>query len=322
MDKNALLKQCEELGIQIKGRLTKAELLEKIKEAQQQYQQVKETKLLPNYLLELHKKIPKDIVRKVCKQCGGIGHGISSTYCKVNILKKDLLKQKVKLYFLSQDGSDDSIHFDLVCNQFGISLSQCKEIYGEIPWLDLLQRPKSISSVVEKLTFIRCEQCNQNKCTIQSDSLRTWKEKRICDKCFTNTISEREEIWNLISNYKPIQCLFCNIKKENKEERFHYDHINMFDKEDSICTMVMEGVPIEKIYKEIDKCQILCISCHDIITYVERAVGFTQQKSALTRKLNQNEITKEQHNIQIYMYQKIYDEIMTPIYNTIKEKHL
>ena len=117
MDKNALLKQCEELGIQIKGRFTKSELLEKIKEAQQP----KEVKPLPNYLVELHKVFPKDIVRKVCKQCGGIGHGISSTYCKVNILKKDLLKQKVKLYFLSQDGSDDSIHFDLVCNQFGIS---------------------------------------------------------------------------------------------------------------------------------------------------------------------------------------------------------
>ena len=322
MDRDELLQKCKELGMKNITKLKKSELLEKIKEAQQEAQQPKEIKPLPNYLLELHKKIPKDIVRKVCKQCCELGHGISSTYCKVNIFKKDLLKQKVKLYFLSQDGSDDSIHFDLVCNQFGISLSQCKEIYGEIPWLDLLQRSKSISSVVEKLTFTRCDQCNQNKCTIQSDSLRRWKEKRICDKCFTDTISEREEMWNLILNYKPIQCLFCNIKKENKEERFHYDHINMFDKEDSICNMVLEGVPIETIFEEIDKCQILCISCHDVVTYTERALGFTQQKSALTRKLNQNEITKEQHEIQIQEYQKIYDEIMTPIYKTIKEKHL
>jgi hypothetical protein len=315
MDKNALLKQCAELGIQLKGRFTKAELLEKIKEAQP-----KES--LPNYLLELHKKNPKNVVRKVCKQCGDLGHGILSNTCKVNILKKDLLKQKVKLYFLSQDGSDDSIHFELACNQFGISLSQCKEMYSEIPWLDLLQRPKSISSVVEKITFTRCEQCNENKCTIQPESLRTWKNKKICDKCFSKTSLEREEMWNLISNYKPIQCLFCNIKKENKNERFHYDHINMFDKEESICIMVSEGVPIETIYKEIDKCQILCISCHYIITYVERAVGFTKQKRALSRKLIQNEITKEEHEIQIQNYQKLYDEIMMPIYITIKEKHL
>ena len=315
MDKNALLKQCAELGIQLKGRFTKAELLEKIKEAQP-----KES--LPNYLLELHKKNPKNVVRKVCKQCGDLGHGILSNTCKVNILKKDLLKQKVKLYFLSQDGSDDSIHFELACNQFGISLSQCKEMYSEIPWLDLLQRPKSISSVVEKITFTRCEQCNENKCTIQPECLRTWKNKKICDKCFSKTSLEREEMWNLISNYKPIQCLFCNIKKENKNERFHYDHINMFDKEESICIMVSEGVPIETIYKEIDKCQILCISCHYIITYVERAVGFTQQKRALSRKLIQNEITKEEHKTQIQNYQKLYDEIMLPIYTTIKEKHL
>jgi hypothetical protein len=315
MDRDELLTKCKELGMKNITKLKKSELLEKIKEAQP-----KES--LPNYLLELHKKNPKNVVRKVCKQCGDLGHGILSNTCKVNILKKDLLKQKVKLYFLSQDGSDDSIHFDLVCNQFGISLSQCKEIYGEIPWLDLLQRPKSISSVVEKLTFTRCDQCNQNKCTIQTNALRTWKEKKLCDKCFTDTTSEREEMWNLILNYKPIQCSFCNIKKENKEERFHYDHINMFDKEDSICNMVLEGAPIEKIYEEIDKCQILCISCHDVVTYTERALGFTQQKSALTRKLNLNEISKEEHNIQIHMYQKIYDEIMTPIYNTIKEKHL
>ena len=40
------------------------------------------------YLLELHEKIPKDIKRKVCKQCNEIGHGISSIDCKINIYKK------------------------------------------------------------------------------------------------------------------------------------------------------------------------------------------------------------------------------------------
>jgi len=315
MDKNSLLSQCKELGIKNVSKLTKSELLKKIKEFQP-----KEIKPLPNYLLELHEKIPKDIVRKVCKQCGNLGHGISSINCKVNILKKELLKQKIKQFFLSQDGSDDSIHFDLLSNQLEISLPQCKEIYGEIPWLDLLQRPKSISSIVEKLTFIRCEKCNQNKCSIQSNSLRIWKGKNICDKCFTDTTSEREELWKLISNYKPIQCSFCNIKKESKDERFHFDHINMFDKEESICIMVMEGVPIEKIYQEIDKCQILCISCHHIITHMENALGFTKQKKTLSRKLNQNEITKEQHEIQLHEYQKVYNEIMLPIYESIKEK--
>ena len=316
MDKNALINKCAELGIQIKGRLTKAELLEKIKEVQEAQQP------LPNYLLELHTKNPKDMLRKVCKQCGEIGHGITSTICKVNILKKDLLKQQVKQYFLAQDGSDDTVHFEVACNQIGISMNQCKEMYAEIPWLELLQRPTRISSVVEMIIFTKCEQCNQNKCTIQTDPFRKWKDKKICDTCFSKTSLEREEIWTLISNYKPIQCLFCNIKKENKDERFHYDHINMFDKEESVCIMISEGVPIEHIYQEIDKCQILCISCHNIVTHIERSLGFTQQKRSLSRKLIQNEISKEEYEIQTQNYQKIYNEIMMPIYETIKEKHL
>ena len=53
MDKNALLKQCAELGIKNITKLTKAQLLEKIKESLQP----KEKPL--NYLLELHEKIPK-----------------------------------------------------------------------------------------------------------------------------------------------------------------------------------------------------------------------------------------------------------------------
>ena len=82
MDKNALLKQCAELGIKNVTKLKKSELLEKINE----FQQSKEIKPLPKYLLELHKKIPKDIVRKVCKQCGELNHISSSTICKICLL--------------------------------------------------------------------------------------------------------------------------------------------------------------------------------------------------------------------------------------------
>ena len=313
MDKNALLKQCAELGIKNVTKLKKSELLEKINDFQS-----KEIKPLPNYLLELHEKFPKDIVRKVCKQCGELNHSSSSTICKINIFKKELIKQKVKDYFLAQTDTD----FELASNQLGISINQCKEMYSEIPWIDLLNRKNSISSVIEKITFTKCDECQKNKCTIQSNPFRKWKDKNICDTCFTNTSAEREKMWELISNYKPIQCSFCNVKKNHKEERFHFDHINMFDKEESICTMILEGVEIEKIYQELDKCQVLCFSCHQIITYTEIALGFTRQKKTLTRQLNQNAISKEDHTNQIQNYQKIYDEIMIPIYKTIKEKHL
>ena len=315
MDKNALLKQCAELGMKNVTKLKKSELLQKLNDFQ-----IK--KPLPNYLLELHEKIPKDIIRKVCKQCGKLGHGIASMECSTNITNKDVLKQKVKDYFLSQDGSDDTMHFEFASKQLGISLNQCKEMYSEIPWIDLLNRKNSISSIVDKITFTKCVECHKNKCTIQSNPFRKWKEKNICDQCFTATSAEREKMWKLISNYKPIQCTFCNDRKDHKDERFHFDHINMFDKEESICTMVLEGVEIEKIYEEIDKCQVLCFSCHQIITHMENAMGFTRQKKSLTRQLNQNALSKEDHANQIQNYQKIYDEIMIPIYKTIKEKYL
>ena len=96
----------------------------------------------------------------------------------------------------------------------------------------------------------------------------------------------------------------------------------MFDKGDNIYNMVMEGVPLENIYQEIDKCQILCISCHQIITHMERALGFTKQKITLTRKINNNEITPDEYEQQLQKYKTIYDEIMVPIYESIKTKHL
>jgi len=320
MDRDELLKKCKELGMKNISSLKKADLLQKLKNYIPPQKEINQK--LPNYLLELHEKISKDMVRKVCKQCGNIGHGIASIECNSNIIKKDLLKQKVKQYFLNLDGSNDAIHFEPLSEQLGISFTQCKMLYGEIPWHDLVRRTNNISSILQQLSFKNCEQCGKNKCTIKVNPFRKWKEKNICDTCFKNTFEEREKTWEYISKYKPIQCVFCNNIKEHKDERYHFDHINMFDKGDNIYNMVMEGVPMENIYQEIDKCQILCISCHQIITHMERALGFTKQKITLTRKLNQNEITKEEHEIQIQNYQKIYDEIMLPIYETIKTKHL
>ena len=299
MDRSELLQKCKELGITRVSKLKDSELLQKITEHN-----------------------PEKDKRNPCKQCGVLGHGITSIHCKINIDKKEKIKQKIKVYFLSQDGSNDYSYFKPLSEELDISIDQCKDYYNEIPWLDLLRRSKTSSSILEKLTFQSCQQCNQNKCTVKNNPFRTWKEKNICDKCFNDTAVERDEIWKLIKEYKPIQCCFCKIKREHKDERYHFDHINMFDKEGTIFSMVSEGVNIEEIYKEIDKCQILCISCHDIVTYSEKRLGFTKQKQSLTRKYNQEELTKEEYEVELKKYQTIYDEIMTPIYESIKEKHL
>ena len=70
----------------------------------------------------------------------------------------------------------------------------------------------------------------------------------------------------------------------------------MFDKGNSICSMVNEGNIIDDIYIELDKCQILCLSCHHIVTDIENNLVFTRIKQNLTRKLNNFEITEEEYN--------------------------
>ena len=82
--------------------------------------------------------------------------------------------------------------------------------------------------------------------------------------------------------------------------------------------MVNEGIEIEEIYSEINKCQILCLSCHHIVTDIEHKLGFTRIKQSLTRKLNQNELTEEEYNNQILYYQKIYEEKLKHIYDELK----
>ena len=99
--------------------------------------------------------------------------------------------------------------------------------------------------------------------------------------------------------------------------RFHYDHINMFDKSDSICKLVREGTNIEDIYKEIDKCQLLCVSCHSVVTKVELMCGFTRIKRQMTKEFNETE-DEEKRNKLISEYSELYNKFMSEAYIYIR----
>ena len=64
-------------------------------------------------------------------------------------------------------------------------------------------------------------------------------------------------------------CSFCGAN----DRRMHFDHINMFEKRDSISTMIYTGCSKEEIIAEINKCQLLCIHCHNKVTFMERKYG-------------------------------------------------
>jgi hypothetical protein len=76
-------------------------------------------------------------------------------------------------------------------------------------------------------------------------------------------------------------CTFCG----KKEKRMHFDHINMFDKKDSVCSMVNRGCSKEEIMEEVTKCQILCIPCHNNITRIEHNLGFIRNKCKFNKLL-------------------------------------
>ena len=82
--------------------------------------------------------------------------------------------------------------------------------------------------------------------------------------------------------------------------------------------MVQEGNIIDDIYIELDKCQVLCLSCHHIVTDIESKLGFSRIKQNLTRKLNNDEITDEEYNQQKKEVGEIYIKKMYEIYDNLK----
>ena len=153
-----------------------------------------------------------------------------------------------------------------------------------------------------------------------------WEGSVYCDEChymkYNSIIVER---WLSIHVYAGSTGKNkCNICEKGarfntyQSSRFHFDHINMFDKEDSIYSMVHDGTVLNDIYCEIDKCQLLCVSCHAVVTKVETKCGFIGLKRELNRVYvdTTDDIKKDELKIE---YSSLYEDIMTTVYKMIKE---
>lgn len=280
--------------------------------------------LYSNVLSELMRKTPKDKLRKVCKKCHELGHGVTSIVCKFNIDRNNKLKQKIKTHILSTNCLTNNTIEDY-CNELSVTLNitpnLCKTLYNEIPLIDLLEREINITEYLEcvETNTILCHDCEKPLKCIHENTNRRWHDKDLCDTCWFKYTEERNIIWDCIKLYKPVQCVICNLKQTNICERFHYDHLNMFDKKNSICTMVNEGACLDEIYAEIDKCQILCLTCHHMVTDIENKLGFTRIKQYLTRSLNHGDITVEEYAEKTNHYQTLYEVKMKDIYKEIRK---
>ena len=323
MNKSDLIQKCKEMGIKGFSSKTKDEILLLIEQHQKKINSNIPENKLPDVMKELIIKTPKDKKRKVCKNCNELGHSITSTECKLIIDKNNKLKEKIKNYILSQNCLEDK-NIEDYCFELSVLLNithnLCKTLYNEIPLDELLDRKINMDIYLKNIFQLskKCNECNKKIICIQSNTNHVWNGNDICDTCWCKHESERNIIWEQIKEYKLIQCEICNSIKTHTLERYHYDHLNMFNKNKSICSMVNECLNIKEIFSEIDKCQILCLSCHHIVTDIERNLGFTRIKQMLTRNLNICEITEEEYNKQTQYYQKIYEEKMNFIYKKLK----
>jgi hypothetical protein len=92
----------------------------------------------------------------------------------------------------------------------------------------------------------------------------------------------------------------------------------MFDKTSSICEMVRTGIPLSDIYTELDKCQLLCVSCHKLVTKIEHQSGFIRFKKQITKKFYETEDITKQEELRL-QYSEKYREFMSKIYPILKE---
>ena len=327
MNKQELIRKCKDLSIKGVSSKNKTELLRLIADNEQPTHPTP-SPYQSNFVLLMHQLLQqtlKDKTRKVCKQCHELGHNANSVHCKINIEYNNRLQQKIKTYIFSQNCLDDKTTDDY-CQELsmilGITPNQCKTLYNDIPLKELLDRKMDIAAYLQIIehTSKQCGECSKPLVCIQTNTNRVWKGTDICDTCWSKHADYRDQIWNQIKQYRPIVCAICSAKQTYNGERFHYDHLNMFDKDKSVCSMINEGMDVEDICREIDKCQILCLSCHHIVTVIEHRIGFTRIKQILTRNFNQGEISEEQYELEMAFYQQFYAEKMQNVYIELKRR--
>jgi hypothetical protein len=323
--KQDLLNKCKELNIKGLTGKNKDELIkilelkgvlfikpENIKQIEDSY--------MSDLMNELCSLIKKDMKRKVCPNCHELGHDKASNTCIINIKLDNINREKIKQYIILNPQCDDS----QISEVLGINITKYKTLYNSIPLNEILESQEISEEYFDKvLNYSRynCSLCNKIQYNSNISS-REWKEnKNVCDICWVQFECDRDVLWSNITDYFKInKCNICNIEKTHKSHRFHYDHINMFNKESSIYEMVNRGDDINLIILELNKCQLVCISCHSLITHMERKFIFTKIKIKLNKQLKRNTITEEQYNLKCDEYNILYKNKMSYVYEMLRSK--
>jgi hypothetical protein len=323
MKRQELINKCKELKIKNISTKNKNELIklletyEKKTDASLLYVVKEKTKnQMEEVIVELHNLIKKDITRKVCPNCHELGHNKNSKSCLINIEIDNKNIKKIKKYILLNENCD--------YEKIGVSINKYNELYKSICLDDLLKNQEikedNIDEILDNSKY-NCSLCNV-KYYNKNVSSKEWKEhKNICDLCWCSYEYERNILWEKIQDYIKIKnCNICGTEKKYIKQRFHFDHLNMFNKTDCIYDMVNKGKDFEIIKDELNKCHLLCISCHSVITNIENNLLFHRIKKKINNELKNQEITEEEYQLKCNEYNIIYKEKMNKIYFILKNK--
>ena len=152
---------------------------------------------------------------------------------------------------------------------------------------------------IREIVVSRIQECI---CGKKLHMCKKFGEQRTCYSCYIEKYNELSaKIEDYLKQIGMTECKICGIPRSGIAG-FNFDHINMFNKDDNVGLMICRGAEYHTIIEEINKCQILCISCHRMVTALEAKLGFFKAKR---RKIE----SKEK-----------YDTIMTRVYEIIRQE--
>ena len=98
-----------------------------------------------------------------------------------------------------------------------------------------------------------CKDCMKQYFKQNENNIKQYREKRL------------KEIKQWYNGYKStLKCRYCD---EDFTECLEFHHLKPETKIDNVVYMVHNGVSLEKIKKEMDKCIVVCANCHRKIHY-------------------------------------------------------
>lgn len=111
---------------------------------------------------------------------------------------------------------------------------------------------------------------------------RKWYEKNRLLQMERNK-SGRDKKKDYIKNYKEERgCSRCG-EKHHACLQFH--HRNPEEKEDAVANLMTRNLSLDKIIKEMEKCDVICANCHIKLHYDERINGLTNGLGGESSKL-------------------------------------